>query len=756
MVFSILSTKLFIPTLAPDVIHRPHLIEQVTAGLKAGHSLTLISAPAGYGKTTLLAEWISTYQGQVAWLSLDEQDNTELRFWKYFIAALQTASKPSGQQALQLLESTQEKDHQVFLTELVNDLATLDDKVVIVLDDFHVISNQAIYEGLLFLLEHLPPSLHLIIATRADPRLPISRLRVRGKLTEIRIADLRFTSNETLEFLNNLMDLRLNASDIQALETRTEGWIAGLKLAALSLQGHENAHTFIQAFTGNQQYILEYLVEEVLHRQPEATQRFLVETSILERMSAPLCNAITETNNSGIILPELQRRNLFVIPLDDEQYWYRYHHLFAEFLKSYLRRTRANDLPTLHRRAAQWYQANNYPEEALRHAFAIPDYPYVSHLVVNNWRQIYHQGRLDTAVRWLETLPSDFIRNSPPLGVAVCWTLFTRGDYDRITEYLDDIMQVFEQMVASGKLPKEHPEYNIIKQQVILLQAVVARHHGDVSSAMKQIELLIPTIPELGVTLGQTIADMGYTASYSQMGYTYVAANDLAQAENYLSRVSPHARRCGNYLALAHATMEWVRISLLQGKIEQAETICRHELALADQSEYADFPAFCLIQLALADVLREKNSMEEAESLLHTGLDTARKSGHVFYLAQGYLIAARYHHAQGKATQAQEDLRKAEQIAETIHNHFLDDLIAQTKKKLVLKSSPIQALIEPLSDRELEVLRLICAGKSNQEIADELFIALDTVKRHINNLYGKLGVRRRSQAIIESHRLGLS
>lgn len=755
MVFSILSTKLFIPTLPPDVIQRPHLIEQVTVGLKAGHSLTLISAPAGYGKTTLVAEWISTSQEKVAWLSLDEQDNNELRFWKYFIAALQTASKTSGQKALQILESAQEKDYQFFLTELVNDITTLDHKVIVVLDDFHVISNQAIYEGLVFLLEHLPPSLHLFIATRADPRLPISRLRVRGKLTEIRIADLRFTSDETLEFLNNLMDLRLNASDIQALETRTEGWIAGLKLAALSLQGHENAHSFIQAFTGNQQYILEYLVEEVLHLQPEAMQRFLVETSILERMSAPLCNAVTETNDSGYILPELQRRNLFVIPLDDKQYWYRYHHLFAEFLKSYLRRTRANDLPSLHRRAAQWYQANNYPEEALRHAFAIPDYPYVSHLVVNNWRKIYHQGRLDTAVRWLETLPRDFIRNSPPLGVAVCWTLFVRGDYDRIPEYLDDIMHVFEEMVAYGSLPKEHPEYNIIRQQVVLLQAVVARHHGDVTSAKEKIELLIPTIVELRDTLGQTIADMGYAACYSQLGYTYVAANDLDQAENYLSRVSPHARRCGNFLALAHATMEYVRISLFQGKIEQAETTCRHELALLDQPEYADFPAFCLIQLALADVLREKNSLDEAESLLYTGLDTARKSGHVFYLAQGYLIAARLHYAQDNASQAHEDILKAEQIAETIHNHFLDDMIAQTKKKLVIKSSPLQALIEPLSERELEVLNLICVGKSNQEIADDLFIALDTVKRHVNNVYGKLGVRRRSQAIIESRRLGL-
>ena len=316
MVFSILSTKLFTPTISEEVIHRPQLFEKLSEGLKAGHYLTLISAPAGYGKTTLLAEWISNHQAQVGWLSLDEQDNDELRFWKYFISAIQKVSKPLGQKALQILETSQDKEYQVFLTELVNDLTTLDHKIIVVLDDYHVISNQAIHEGMLFLLDHFPPSLHIFIATRADPRLPISRLRVRGKLTEIRIADLRFTSDETLEFLNDLMNLGLNPSDIMALETRTEGWIAGLKLAALSLQGHENARSFIQAFTGNQQYILEYLVEEVLHRQPEPLQRFLVETSILERMCAPLCNAITENSDSGTILVDLQRPNLFVIPLD--------------------------------------------------------------------------------------------------------------------------------------------------------------------------------------------------------------------------------------------------------------------------------------------------------------------------------------------------------------------------------------------------------------------------------------------------------
>jgi LuxR family maltose regulon positive regulatory protein len=362
---------------------------------------------------------------------------------------------------------------------------------------------------------------------------------------------------------------------------------------------------------------------------------------------------------------------------------------------------------------------------------------------------------LDTAVRWLETLPSDFIRNSPPLGVAYCWTLFTRGDYDRIALYLDDIMQVFEQMIASGTLPAEHPEYNIIRQQVILLEAVVNRHRGEVTAAKREIELLIPTITELGKTLGQTIVDMAYTACYSQLGYTYVAANDLDQAADYLSRVSPHARRCGNLLALGHTTFEWVRISLLQGQIDQAEKICLHELALAEQPEFVDSPAFCLIQLALADVLRLKKSFEEAESFLNKGLETARKSGHVFYLAQGYLIAARLHHAQGKTTQSQEDIHKAEQIAESLQNHYLNDMIAQTRNSMGVKSSPGQALIDPLSERELDVLRLICAGKSNQEIADELFIAIDTVKRHVNNLYGKLGVKRRSQAILEANRLNL-
>ncbi|MAT41881.1 MAG: hypothetical protein CL609_06035 [Anaerolineaceae bacterium] len=756
MPFSILSTKLFIPSIPPNVINRPHLVERLSTGLTAGRILTLISAPPGYGKTTLLSEWLVSHREHTAWLGLDEQDNNVIRFWTYFVAALQTLTKnPFGQEALQILESPQGFDLVQFLTSLINDAAALDQAIIFVLEDYHVISNKEIHEGITFLLDHLPNTLHLVIVTRADPPLPINRLRGRGQITEFRASDLRFSTKEAMAFLNDSMNLSLTEMDVQVLEKRTEGWIVGLQLAALSMQGDTDAHKFIQAFTGSHHYILGYLADEVLQNQPEDLRSFLLKTSILKSMCVPLCNAVVGNSENMDVLEKLYRSNLFVVPMDREHYWFRYHHLFAELLLSRLHRTYVDEIPILHRRAALWYQDNNYPESALNHAFAIPDFSFATNIIVNNWRKIYHKGQLHTAVQWLESLPSDFIRQTPPLGVAYCWTLFVRGNYDRIATYLDDITFVFEEMVTSGMLPKEHPEYNIILHQVILLRAVVLRHRGDVTSAVRNIEQLLPTISDLQQTLGQAYVDMGLTACYSQMGYTYVAANDLSKASDYLSRVSLHARRCENFFALAHTTMEWARISILQGQIEQAETICRHELKLTEKPAYADFPAFCLIRLALADVLRVKGSWDEAESLLQQGLETARKTGHRYYLAQGYLIAANLHHVQGDLIQAQDDLQQAVRIAESIQNRFLNDAISLTKERLEKKSPKVQNLIEPLSERELEVLKLICLGKSNQEIADELFIALDTVKRHTNNLYGKLGVRRRAQAMNEAQRLGL-
>ena len=770
MTATLLQTKLYRPTPRPDGVSRVRLRQQFLTGLWTGQAfarkLTLVAAPAGFGKTTLIVDFgfsildAAEPQSKIenlksVWLALDEADNNPARFLRYVVAALQSALPEVGREAASLLELGAASALEEALASLINEIAAAYCPIILTLDDFHVIHHADITTLLTFLLEHQPPNLHLIIASRSDPALPLARLRARGQLLELRARDLRFTEEEAAAFFTQTMGLELRPEWVAALEQRTEGWIAGLQLAALSMQGRTDPQAFIQSFTGSQQFVLEYLVDEVLQRQPETLQQFLLETSILQRLCAPLCDAVMESTESSAALAELQRRNLFIIPLDGERTWFRYHHLFAEFLKSHLKRSRADALPGLHRRAAEWCQTHDYPEEALQHAFAIPDYRYVSRLVVDNWRRVYHTGRLDTAVRWLEALPGEMLRQSPPLGVAYGWTLFIRGDYDRIGAYLDDITQVFDRMVASGELPAEHPEYNIILQQVILLRAIVMRHQGDVATAIAEIEKLAPTIAELRQTLGQTIADMGYTACYSQLGYSYAAANDLERADEYLSRVGPHARACGNFFSLAHATMEWARINLALGRVERAEEICRQELLLAEQPAYANYPAFCLIQLALADVLRVKQAWDEAERLLHQGLETARRSGHEYYLAQGYLIAARLYHAQGKSTPAQEAVHQAEAIAAAIHNRFLDAAIAQTRKALASQAAAAQPLIEPLSERELEVLRLICAGKSNQEIANELFIALDTVKRHANNIYGKLSVKRRAQAILEARRLGL-
>ena len=344
----ILATKLYVPRPRPNVVHRSRLIERLNAGLQRTPGVTLISAPAGFGKTTLVSEWIATLtpsplpvgEGlgvRVAWLSLDEGDNDPARFLVYLVATLQTIVPKIGEGVLAMLQSPQSPPAESILTDLLNEITTVSSNFTLVLDDYHVIESQPVDQTLTFLVDHLPPQLHLVIATREDPSLPLARLRVRGQLTELRAADLRFTPVEAAEFLNRVMGLNLSAEDITALENRTEGWIAGLQLAALSMQGRSDAASFIESFTGSHRFVLDYLVEEVLQRQPERVRSFLLQTSILDRLSGPLCNVITDQADGKALLETLERGNLFVIPLDDQREWYRYHHLFAEVLQAHLR-----------------------------------------------------------------------------------------------------------------------------------------------------------------------------------------------------------------------------------------------------------------------------------------------------------------------------------------------------------------------------------------------------------------------------------
>src|SRR5512146_1709397 len=332
----ILATKLFIPLARPGIVPRPHLIERLNAGVAGGSKLTLISASAGFGKTTLVSEWIANCGRPVAWLSLDEGDNDPTRFLVYLVAAFQTIGANIGKGMSEILQSPQLPPIESILTILLNDITAMKDNFILVLDDYHVIDSQPVDQSLAFLVDHLPPQMHLVITTREDPSLPLPRYRARGQLTELRAADLRFTPEEAGAFLNQMMNLNLSAEDIAALETRTEGWIAGLQLAALSLQARDDIARFIQAFTGSHRFVLDYLVEEVLQRQPEPIRSFLLQTALLDRLCAPLCNAVTEREDGKEMLDVLERSNLFLIPLDDKRQWYRYHYLFADVLQTHL------------------------------------------------------------------------------------------------------------------------------------------------------------------------------------------------------------------------------------------------------------------------------------------------------------------------------------------------------------------------------------------------------------------------------------
>ncbi len=395
----ILATKLYIPPARPKVVPRPRLIEQLNQGLQ--RKLTLISAPAGFGKTTLVSAWLNQkdesgetiHPSRVAWLSLDAGDSDLTRFLAYLVAALQTVAPNIGAGVLGLLQSPQPPPTESILTALLNDITTIPDHFVLVLDDYHLIDAAprgypplgAVDQALTFLLEHLPPQLHLVITTREDPQLPLARLRARSQMTELRAADLRFTPSEAAGFLNQVMDLDLSAEDVTILETRTEGWIAGLQLAALSMRGSADVAQFVRAFAGDNRYIVDYLVEEVLQRQPERVRSFLRQTSILDRLSGPLCDAVTDQNDGMVLLDALERGNLFVVPLDDTRHWFRYHHLFADVLAAHARQEQPAQVPILHQRASVWYAANGLPADAIRHALAAQDFARAAGLVELAW-----------------------------------------------------------------------------------------------------------------------------------------------------------------------------------------------------------------------------------------------------------------------------------------------------------------------------------------------------------------------------------
>ncbi len=675
----LLATRLHPPRPPSRLVSRSHLAERLQQGME--HTLTLISAPAGFGKTTLLAQWLAESETPVAWLSLEPEDNDPVRFLTYLIAALQTVDTHVGTTALDLLRTSHHAPPETVVTLLTNDLlrSTVGD-FALVLDDYHVITAEPLHRALTALVEHLPPQLHLLLATRADPPLPLARLRARGQLSEVRAADLRFSSEEAHVFLHTIMGLDLPPGDIAALERRTEGWIAGLQLAALSLQGRADVSSFLAAFTGSHRYVLDYLSEEVLARQPAVVQSFLLHTSILERLSGSLCDAVTGQQGSQAMLEALERANLFVVALDDERRWYRYHHLFAEVLNHHLAQTEPQLVPELHRRASTWYERHDFVAEAVPHALAASDGEQAARLIEQVGHQIALRGQVETVLGWLNILPDTLIRARPRLCLYHADLLRLTSQSEAAEMRLQEAKRGLEQLTS----PNQRRE---IEGAVAALHSIIARSAGDLSRCVALANQAFALFPEEGLdwrALAQVDA-----------AHVFLMNGDVTplMEQRVMAAIDP-AKASGDLALHLRSLTLLAQLHVLQGRLGAAATTYEHTIStdrgsrVADRSHVAtaatdeqDPPRRLLRSAAIffgqSELLYEWNELDQAEVLLAEGMEQVHATSVPFAddVLLGYWTLARLQQARGQFQQAVATLNAFTHLAQ--ERSFADVLVAR-------------------------------------------------------------------------------
>jgi LuxR family maltose regulon positive regulatory protein len=613
----LLETKLFIPGLRRSLVARDRLSERLRQGSQA--RLTLVSAPAGFGKTTLRAEWLATAAARgrsVAWLSLDEGDSRPAVFWTYVTTALRTVVPGLGANALPLLESPQPPVEAV-LAAILNELAGVSGDVDLVLDDYHLVDGPDLGAGLAYLLEHLPPRVHLVISTRADPALPLARLRARGDLVEIRAADLRFTLDETAGYLNDVAGLDLAAADIATLEGRTEGWIAALQLAALSMRGRADVSGFIAGFAGDDRYIVDYLAEEVLRRQPAEVSSFLVTTSILDRLSGPLCDAVTGGHDGRAMLESLDRANLFVIPLDNSRRWYRYHHLFADVLHTRLRDERPADLPALHRRAGRWYEQHGETTPAVRHTVAAGDLERAAGLIERAVPEL-RRTRQDAVLRgWVDVLPDEVVRVRPVLGAAFAGALLSAGELDDVERRLQDAERWLDtpaRMVVTDEDQLRH-----LPGLIQLYRAALALARGDTAATVVHARLAADQAAEGDHLTRAAASALSGLASWGD--------GDLAAAESAYAACVAGMHQAGHLADVLGCSITLADIRITRGRLREAQTTYERALRLAAGPAATALPGTADMYVGLSLLARERNDLGTARAHLRRCQELGEHAG---------------------------------------------------------------------------------------------------------------------------------
>ena len=864
----LITTKLSLPPTRPVLVPRRQLITRLNAGIRG--KLTLISAPAGYGKTTLAADWLREAGRAVTWLSLDEADNDPARFLRYFIAALQAIDPGAGKDTASLLQALEPPSQESLLTILLNDLTAISSPFILVMDDYHVINTLSIHQLASFIVEHQPAQMHLVLLTREDPPLSLPRLRARGQICEIRQADLRFTPHECAEFLEKVMGLKISKSEIAALERRTEGWIAGLQLAALSMQRQDDLGHFVQEFSGSNRYVLDYLAQEVFERQTEEIQDFLLKTSILDRLCASLCDAVAGRSGSQEIIEALEGANLFITPLDHSRTWYRYHRLFRDLLHNRLLAQDGSTLNGLHQRASAWYENHDLIPEAIEHALGGTDWQRALDLIHHVHGVLSKRGEVYTLMGWYSQIPDELILGDARTCLDYAWVLMLSSQFDRAGTYLTHaegqaggdlplIGQIFSARAYLARAQGDHrrmvelshqalallPEDDLDSRCIVSVNLGIAYWH---TGKMDAAEHALADVIETGTATGNLYAVS--TASLFQglvmavrgklrqahdrfstlvrqegtppflrgLAYLYLSTlhyewNDLEVSGKHLLEAMKIGERirndelfvvtwmmmarihlAGGNLAAAGEALEKAYQKTLSGEIsapmlprlaaarvlyaiagEDPQAASHWAERLAEGSDWHSFHRFT--NLTRAQYLLAQGKTGQAASYLEGCFEQASREGWVYAqiairalqslaspqpeVAIEYLAEAlKWAQPEGYLRTFADLGQGVEPLLQTgIRRRILPDYAAQIIAALKPGTGKPDLgqlrLVEPLNPRELEVLRLVAAGYSNQHIAHELVISTGTVKTHVHNICGKLAAGNRTEAAARARELGL-